>query len=110
MPKLKFLKSNLGEEEVAVLKEMLPSGLENTKLLYTSNPFNVDTVEGDFQSILNLGLVNNIRQINKFFIRVNDKLEVGQYYLGRYESIRNRYARKRVRLNPLIFGITFLFS
>ena len=110
MPKLKFLKSNLGEEEVAVLMEMLPSGLENTKLLYTSNPFNVDTVEGDFQSILNLGLVNNIRQINKFFIRVNDKLEVGQYYLGRYESIRNRYARKRVRLNPLIFGITFLFD
>jgi len=108
--KIEFLKANLADEEVTVLQGMLPTDLDNTKLLYTSNPFNVDMVDGQFDCILNLGLVNNTRLINKFFIRVNTKLEIGQYYLGRFESIRNRYARKKKRLNPFLFALTFLFD
>ncbi len=108
--KIEFLKANLGDEEVSVLTSMLPSNLDRTKLLYTSNPFNVDMVDGEFDCLLNLGLVNNIRHINKFFIRVNDKLQEGQYYLGRFESIRNRYARKKKRLNPILYALTFVFD
>ncbi len=109
-PKLDFLKANLADEEVSVLMQMLPSDLDRTKLLYTSNPFNIETVDGDFDCLLNLGLVNNIRLINKFFIKVNQKLETGQYYLGRFESIRNRYARKKKRLNPILYALTFAFD
>jgi lipopolysaccharide/colanic/teichoic acid biosynthesis glycosyltransferase len=109
-PKIAFLQSNLGEEEVAVLTEMLPSDLSKAKLLYTSNPFNIDTMDGEFEMVINLGLVNNIRFINKFFIRVNERLELGQCYVGRFESIRNRYSRKKKRLNPILFAFNFIFD
>lgn len=109
-PKIEFLTSNLGEEEVAVLTAMLPTDLSQSKLLYTSNPFNVDAMEGEFGCVINLGLVNNIRFINKFFIRVNERLAIGQCYVGRFESIRNRYSRKKKRLNPILFAINFIFD
>lgn len=93
-----------------MLATWIPANQDGVRLLRTSNAFNIDSLEEPLEGIVNLGKVNNIRFINRFFIRVNEKLEVGQFYIGRFESIRNRYYRKRQKLNPILFTFVFVFE
>ena len=108
--KIAFLSKNLTDEELKVLATWIPANQDGVRLLRTSNAFNIDSLEEPLEGIVNLGKVNNIRFINRFFIRVNEKLEVGQFYVGRFESIRNRYYRKKQKLNPFLFSFVFVFE
>jgi len=108
--KIAFLSKNVSDEELNFLSKSIGVNQDGVRLLRTSNPFNIDSLEEPLEGIVNLGKVNNIRFINRFFIKVNEKLEIGQFYIGRFESIRNRYYRKKRKLNPIFFGFVFIFE
>jgi lipopolysaccharide/colanic/teichoic acid biosynthesis glycosyltransferase len=108
--KIEFLNRSVSQEELRILSEWLPSNLSGVRLLDTTNGFNIDNLEEPLDGILNLGKVNNIRFINRFFIQVNEKLENGQFYIGRFESIKNRYLKKSRKLNPFHLALVFLFD
>ena len=108
--KIAFLSKNVSDEELNFLSKSIGVNQDGVRLLRTSNPFNIDSLEEPLEGIVNLGKVNNIRFINRFFIKVNEKLEIGQFYIGRFESIRNRYYRKKRKLNPFFFGFVFIFE
>lgn len=108
--KIAFLSKNVSDEELNFLSKSIGVNQDGVRLLRTSNPFNIDSLEEPLEGIVNLGKVNNIRFINRFFIKVNEKLEIGQFYIGRFESIRNRYYRKKRKLNPFSLALYLFLS
>ncbi len=85
----------------------------DTLVLSTTNVFNILSTQNKVSSIVNLSRINNIRYINKFFERVNDRLETGALYIGCAETFSARKQRKKINKIPLLrnlyFGIEFLF-
>ena len=81
-----------------------------TLVLSTTNEFNIINNPNDFDTIINLSEVNNIRYINKFFERVNEKLHNGNIFICCFESIQARKERHRVGNIPVFKNIYFVFE
>lgn len=75
---------------------------EKTSVVITTNPFNIKHLTNGGVAIVNLRKVNGIRYINKFFKKVNQKLEVGQYYVCCSETIIERHKRQRINKIPIL--------
>lgn len=83
-----------------------------TLVVSTTNEFNILNHLGKLSAILNLSKVNNIRYINKFFEKVNSKLENGDFFIVCVETITARKERHRIGNVPgvrsLWFGMEFI--
>ena len=87
----------------------------NTLLINTSSDFNIRSqLTPEFDCIINVRKVNDIRRINKFFEAANDKLPEGGLFIGLVETMDER--KKRVLrkyppvLNYIIYGFDFIFK
>ena len=72
--------------------------LSNMKylLLKTKNIYNIENYDKKIDLFINLGLINNIRRINKFHESVNLKLDFGGFYIVCSETLEER--RRRVNM------------
>ena len=66
----------------------------NVFILKTSNIFNINSINRKPNIFINIGLVNNIRRINKFHNSVNIKMDINSHYIICSETLEER--RKRV--------------
>ena len=80
----------------------------NMSIVKTTNSVNIQPLLNDLklECIINLGIVNNIRWINKFHEAVNEKLETGNIYVSCGETLVER--SKRIQ-NKIPFGLKQLF-
>lgn len=83
---------------------------EETLVVHTTNIFNVINHSRHHRSIVNLGKVNDIRFINKFFEGVNEQLEEQDVFIGRFETFTARRQRKMINRIPIIGQIYFLLE
>lgn len=83
---------------------------EKTLVVSTTDEFNIVNNQYKFSTILNLSKVNNIRRINKFFEKVNEKLQNGNVFICCFETISARKERHRIGKIPLIKNIYFIFE
>jgi lipopolysaccharide/colanic/teichoic acid biosynthesis glycosyltransferase len=83
---------------------------DKTLVLSTTNEFNVLNHPRSFTTFINLSEVNNIRYINKFFERVNGRLQNGDTFICCFETIQARRLRHRVGNIPFIKNIYFVFE
>ncbi|MEI8136142.1 MAG: sugar transferase [Bacteroidota bacterium] len=83
---------------------------EKTLVVSTTDVFNIVNNQYKFSTILNLSKVNNIRRINKFFEKVNEKLQNGNVFICCFETISARKERHRIGKIPLIKNIYFIFE
>jgi lipopolysaccharide/colanic/teichoic acid biosynthesis glycosyltransferase len=67
--------------------------LSQSHVMATTNPFNINNLEGHQKFLLNLARVNDIKKINVFFKAVNEKLEIGGKFLGFVETYGVRKER-----------------
>jgi lipopolysaccharide/colanic/teichoic acid biosynthesis glycosyltransferase len=85
----------------------------NTLIVSTTNEFNIINYSGNINALVNLSKVNNIRYINKFFEKVNSKLQTGDTFICCFETIQARKEKDRVGNIPVIkniyFGLEFIF-
>lgn len=79
-------------------------------LLSTTSEFNVVNQKAEFDTLINLSKVNNIRYINKFFNAVNRKLENGNMFVCCFETISARKARYKIGKVPVIGTVFFIFE
>ncbi len=82
----------------------------DTLVVSTTNEFNIINTPYRYTTIINLSKVNNIRRINKFFEKVNDKLENGSVFICCFETIAARKERHSIGKIPVIKNIYFVFE
>lgn len=103
----------IGEEAYTFLNKYLPTEGEDSLVISTTNEFNILNHPRQLHAIVNLSLVNNIRFINKFFEKVNDRLQNGDWFVVCFETITARKDRHRLGNIPVIknlwFGAEFVF-
>jgi lipopolysaccharide/colanic/teichoic acid biosynthesis glycosyltransferase len=102
-----------GEEAYDYLSKFADLTSSDTLIVHSTNVFNVMVHPGRYKSIVNLGKVNDIRFINKFFEAVNSRLENDDQFIVRLETFAARRDRKKVNKVPLLrslyFGMEFIF-
>lgn len=81
-----------------------------TLLVNTTSEFNILNHKEDYNAVINLGKVNNIRYINKFFNGVNKKLSNGNVFICCFETIGSRKSKNTVRNLPVIGRIFFMLE
>ena len=82
----------------------------DTLVLHSTNVFNVLVNPNRFKTIINLGKVNDIRFINKYFESVNSRLSNGDKFIVRFETFTARRQRKKISRIPVLSSIYFLFE
>jgi lipopolysaccharide/colanic/teichoic acid biosynthesis glycosyltransferase len=79
-----------------------------TLVISTTSRFNVNTqLEKQFEAIVNLKRINDIRYINKFFEAVNAKLPIGGLFIDFVESKNLRKRRILRKFPPVINYIAY---
>lgn len=83
---------------------------EKTFIISTATPIHYIFNPSEFNTVINLMKVNNIRFINKFFESVNEKLNNGDLFIGCFETYRARNNRLRVGKIPIVKSFYFAFE
>lgn len=83
---------------------------KTTLVVSTTNEFNILNNQTEFNCVINLSKVNNIRYINKFFEKVNGKLHPSDVFICCFETIIARKERHRMGNIPVIKSIYFMFE
>ncbi len=78
-----------------------------TLVIATTSEFNIANHFAEVNTIINLSKVNNIRYINKFFIQVNSKLNKGNEFVCRFETITARKKRSQFGKIPVLGNVFF---
>jgi len=102
-----------GEKTYNYFNSFIETEAKDTLIVSTTNEFNILNFPGDIRALVNLSKVNNIRYINKFFEKVNAKLNIGDTFICSFETIASRKERHRLGSIPIIkniwFGAEFIF-
>jgi lipopolysaccharide/colanic/teichoic acid biosynthesis glycosyltransferase len=108
------LNSNIKE---FLVKNIPTDKIENStfRLFNTATVFNIASiVPNTLLLLVNLHKINDIKRINRYFIKVNYRLQAGGYFVGQVETIKVRFqkimARYPVGFNYLAYGIDFIFK
>ena len=68
--------------------------LEKSEILKSSDSYNIEIIPDKYLELfVNLHEINDQQQINKYFIKVNEKLQLNGIYIGLFEPIKARYSR-----------------
>ncbi len=102
-----------GEKTYDFFSQYVNPESKKTLIISTTNDFNITNYPNDLNAIVNLSKVNNIRYINKFFEKVNSKLQNGDYFIVCFETITARKERHKLGNIPIIknfwFALEFIF-
>jgi lipopolysaccharide/colanic/teichoic acid biosynthesis glycosyltransferase len=102
-----------GKETYDFFSQFIDPESKQTLIISTTNDFNITNYPIELSAIVNLSKVNNIRYINKFFEKVNAKLNTGDTFICCFETIASRKERHRIGNIPILkyiwFGTEFIF-
>lgn len=83
----------------------------DTLIISTTSRFNIDSqLKDQFSSIVNIGKINNIRYLNKFFEAANLKLSEGGLFIDYVETKNLRKSRILKKFPPIINYIYYIFD
>lgn len=81
----------------------------STEILRTTDSFNLEKFEkSGLDNIVNLQRVNDIKGINHFFRKANEKLATGGNFIGCVETLEQRRERL-IRKYPAVFNFFYYF-
>lgn len=109
----RYIKDFSGPDVYDYISKYADLGAPETLVVHTTNLFNILSHDRPFKTIINLGKVNDIRYINKFFENINAQLQNGDLFIGRFETFTARKRRKQISKVPVIstiyFALEFIF-
>lgn len=94
--------NKVGEEAYAFFGKHVDVEADSTFIISTTNEFNIINYTGPLKTIINLSKVNNIRYINKFFEKVNERLQNDQVFICCWETYQARKVRHRLGRIPIL--------
>lgn len=106
----KLIIDKAGEAAYDFFNRFINTEEKETLVVSTTNDFNILNSSNNYTCIINLSKVNNIRYINKFFERVNEKLDINNYFICCFETITARKKRHTIGKIPILKNIYFTFE
>ncbi len=104
---------NIHPEAIKLIEQYADMDSDATAKLDTTNYFNVRSYPIKIKALVNFGLINQMRYINKFFEEVNAVLEIGDVFICRGETIVGRKERLQISNYPMLgkmyFFLEFVF-
>ncbi len=93
-PLFEFINENVALENVHK---------DNAQVLNTTTLYNIEIEDDDsLEFFINLHKVNDMRRLNKYFIKVNSKLKKGAIFIGAGVTIKERRRKIRQRFPQII--------
>jgi len=90
-----ILSEETNENVIQFIEKYIPPGLTGTSILSTTTTFNILNLPlQEYDLLINLKRVNDIKYINKFFESVNSKLKQNGLYIASVET--NDLRKKRI--------------
>jgi lipopolysaccharide/colanic/teichoic acid biosynthesis glycosyltransferase len=118
-PSEELLSKTVDQEVLNYMEEYVPVD-NQTAILSTNNPFNVDSLkspefDGNYpKNLINLSKINDIRDIDDFFFKVNSKLPEKGKFIGCFEPKNLRKFRILKKypfpINWVYYFFDFLFK
>lgn len=109
----KLIVERYGEETFEFISSQVEIESHETLVVASTNIFNVLNHPYYIKNFVNLSKVNNIRYINKYFEKINEKLDAENKFICCFETIAARKERHRLGKIPIIknvwFGAEFVF-
>ncbi len=99
-----------GEFIYDFLSKNMDTGMPDICLVATTDEFNIANRRDNYSAIINLSKVNDIRYINKFFIRVNSKLIDDGKFVCCFETIASRQRKTWFGKIPVLKSVFFSFE
>ncbi len=83
---------------------------QNVSLINTNTREGIsEQVKDNTRSIINLRLINNVRYINKFLIRINQSMPDAGIFIGCVEPVKNVRNRKQEKIKwPFLFSVYWM--
>ena len=97
-----------GQNVYESLSKYADIGSKSTLVVATTNVFNILNHPDYYDTLINLSKVNNIRFINKFFEKVNAKLQNGDKFIYCFETYAARRRRKPINKIPVLNWFYFI--
>lgn len=98
---------HLKEEEYNFIFKYADIDSLKTLVIGTTSRFNLDLqLDNNFENIVNLKKINDIRFINKFFESANHKLEQGGLFI---DCVETKNLRKSRILHKFPFGLNYIY-
>jgi hypothetical protein len=101
------LLNEIGNDAYDFINRYVDIESNQTFLIASSNPFNIENSHGDWKAIINFKPVNHFRYINKLFIAANERIAIGDYFVCRFETIQARKQRQKIGNIPVLKNIFF---
>ena len=80
------IKDKISLEAYDYISKFIDFENENNKLVSTTNKFNISQSNNEYDSIVNLTKINNLRYMNQFFIAVNSSIKINGLYIVHFNS------------------------
>lgn len=83
----------------------------DSEIIHSANPYNVEVLPEDHYTLfMNLHEVNDLRYINRYFIKVHEKLKYGGVYVGKFETYTKRHERIFNKYPYYLAAIVYFFD
>lgn len=83
----------------------------DSEVIHSANPYNVEVLPNEhFTLFINLHEVNDLRYINRYFIKVHEKLKYGGVYVGKFETYTKRHERFFNKYPHYLATIVYFFD
>ena len=82
---------------------------EKSLIVLKSNSLRLDKLD-EFESIVSLQMINDVRYINKYFEKINSKLQDDGIFIGCLETFSSRRNRLKINKIPGLRNIYFSFE
>jgi hypothetical protein len=112
---LKDIIGKIIPKEWSVLEDLFSTDIlkqeyakSDISILSTQSVFNINVQEANSSMmIINLGILNNMRRINKYFLIAHEKIKAGGWIVGTYTALEDDWYRLRSKMPKLVFSILY---
>jgi len=101
---------NIHPEALKLISEYADLDDDATAVFDTTHYFNIRSYPIKIKALVNFGMINQMRYINKFFEEVNAVLDDGDVFICRGETLVGRKERLQISSYKWIGGVYFFFE
>lgn len=103
-----------GEKVYQYISQFLTIEENNLEVVKTTTIFNILKIKHGKRGVVNLNKINDIKKMNEFFKAVNDKLEVGGFFIGcvetKVERRKRLFKKYPIGLAQIYYLFDFIFK
>jgi len=83
----------------------------DSEIIHSANPYNVEVLpQNHYTLFMNLHEINDLRHINRYFMKVHEKLKYDGVYVGKFETYTKRHERIFNKYPYYLASVVYFFD